>query len=86
MKPYLLFYGSCYYACGGWADFKGEFDTIEEAHAAFVSADDDCMDSTCQWSQIVCTKTKAIVVRFNREYCYKSKAHKVTKRKVKDEY
>jgi len=34
MKPYLLFYGMTYYPNGGWEDFQGSFDTLEEAKAA----------------------------------------------------
>ena len=30
-KRYLLFYGDAYYPSGGWDDFKGYFDTVEEA-------------------------------------------------------
>lgn len=35
MKRYLLFSGTTYYPCGGWADFQGDFDTIEEAEKAY---------------------------------------------------
>jgi hypothetical protein len=31
MKRYLLFTGNQYYPSGGWSDFKGSFDTVEEA-------------------------------------------------------
>ncbi len=31
MKRYLLFAGDMYYPCGGWEDFKDDFDTVEEA-------------------------------------------------------
>lgn len=37
-KRYLLFYGDAYYPAGGWGDFRGAFDTIEEAHAAYMKA------------------------------------------------
>lgn len=33
MKRFLLFGGDKYYACGGWADFLGSFDSVEEALA-----------------------------------------------------
>lgn len=33
MKRFLLFRGQTYYAAGGWNDFKGSFDTLEEAKA-----------------------------------------------------
>lgn len=28
---YLLFAGGTYYAAGGWLDFQGTFDTLEDA-------------------------------------------------------
>jgi menaquinone-dependent protoporphyrinogen IX oxidase len=31
MKRYLLFAGEDYYPRGGWSDFIGDFDTIDEA-------------------------------------------------------
>ena len=31
MKRYLLFGGHVYYPRGGWRDFIGSFDTVEEA-------------------------------------------------------
>ena len=31
MKRYLLFSGDNYYPGGGWNDFKGAFNTVEEA-------------------------------------------------------
>ena len=31
MKQYLVFAGSDYYPSGGWKDFKGSFDSIDEA-------------------------------------------------------
>ena len=31
MKQYLLFAGDRYYAVGGFFDFKGSFETVEEA-------------------------------------------------------
>lgn len=31
MKRYLTFIGHIYYPSGGMSDFKGDFDTIEEA-------------------------------------------------------
>lgn len=33
MKRYLVFSFDQYYPCGGWNDFKGSFDTYEEAYA-----------------------------------------------------
>lgn len=31
MRRYLLFAFAQYYPCGGWSDFEGSFDTVEEA-------------------------------------------------------
>lgn len=31
LKRFLLFAGSNYYPAGGWQDFRGDFDTVEEA-------------------------------------------------------
>jgi hypothetical protein len=55
MKKYLLFLGDCYYPGGGWNDFKGSFDTIEEAWAA-VPPDTD-------WWHIVDSETASEVER-----------------------
>lgn len=33
MKRFLLFAGASYYPRGGWNDFQGDFDTLEEAQA-----------------------------------------------------
>lgn len=33
MKRFLMFAGSNYYPAGGWDDFRGAFDTSEEAFA-----------------------------------------------------
>ena len=32
-KRYLIFAGADYYPAGGWGDFVGDFDTLEEAIA-----------------------------------------------------
>jgi hypothetical protein len=39
MKPYLVFAGDVYYPLGGFDDFKGSFDTLEEAQAAIPEDD-----------------------------------------------
>jgi len=31
MKRFLVFSGDTYYPCGGWDDFKGDFESLEEA-------------------------------------------------------
>jgi hypothetical protein len=38
VKRFLFFANDTYYPCGGWGDFQGAFDTLEEAKAAV----DDC--------------------------------------------
>lgn len=37
MKKLMLFGHEDYYPSGGWGDFKGDFDTVEEAQA-FIDA------------------------------------------------
>lgn len=39
MKRFMLFAHDDYYPSGGWADFKGDFDTVEEARAWIDSQD-----------------------------------------------
>ena len=34
MKQFLLFAGDQYYPNGGWGDFEGSFDSIDEAKVA----------------------------------------------------
>jgi hypothetical protein len=34
MKRYLVFAGDDYYPCGGWDDFVGSWETIEEVREA----------------------------------------------------
>lgn len=43
MKPkrFLVFTGPCYYAGGGWKDFSGSADTLEEA-MRIVAKDYEC--------------------------------------------
>lgn len=54
MKKYMVFAGDAYYPIGGWEDFKGTFDLIEEARErARVSSGD--------WFQIVETDTGKVV-------------------------
>lgn len=57
MKRFLVFRGYDYYPAGGWNDFKGAFDSIEEAHDA---ANLDIRDF--EWNHIVDTKTMKEIV------------------------
>lgn len=46
MKRYLLFMGAEHYPNGGWEDFAGDFDTIDEAKAAVRKDPED-------WAHVV---------------------------------
>jgi len=53
MKRYLLFAGDSYYPHGGWSDFKGSFDALEESkleeNCSRVSLNRDGSDSGERW-------------------------------------
>ena len=52
MKKYMLFEGLHYYPSGGFGDFKGTFDTIEEAISFIAPNEHDIY-----WSHIVETES-----------------------------
>lgn len=54
MKRYLLFTGDCFYPCGGWDDFRGDFDSVDAAKAAKLDR-----HSRDDWFHIVDTETMA---------------------------
>lgn len=54
MKRFLLFGGLIYYPSGGWGDFCGSFDSIEEAEDVFS-------ENSCEWYHIVDSETLGIV-------------------------
>jgi hypothetical protein len=59
MKRYLVFFGQAYYPSGGWADFIGDFDDIEEAKRKAekeVKARGSYVDA---WAQVIDTSGKA---------------------------
>jgi hypothetical protein len=60
MKPYLLFCGDDYYPLGGWDDFRGSFDTLDEAKAAVPP-----VGRGPNWGQIV--YEGAIVTEFRND-------------------
>jgi hypothetical protein len=64
MKRFALFAGSSFYAAGGWGDFKGSFDTEDEALAAVVSV----MESA-DWFHVIDTETQKVVAYQDGEYC-----------------
>lgn len=55
MKRYIVFSGYTYYPAGGWGDFKGSYDTIEEARKCATKQKSD------DWWQIVDATTSRIV-------------------------
>lgn len=50
MKRFLVFSGDHYYPGGGWSDFKGSYDTADEARVA-------ASGTGHEWTQIVDTET-----------------------------
>lgn len=52
MKRYLVFHGDVYYASGGWDDFIGSFDVLDEAIAAAPRSD-------FTWWHVVDTENEA---------------------------
>lgn len=66
MKRYLLFTGMSFYAGGGWIDFRGDYDTVEEAvtAAATRSAINDDV-----WYHIVDATTRKVVKYIDGCYC-----------------
>lgn len=50
MSRFLLFAGNDYYPAGGWGDFKGDFDTQEEAEAFLANS-----TQKFDWKQIIDT-------------------------------
>lgn len=55
MKRFLLFGGGYYSADGGWCDFKGSFDSIEEAQSAALA------DKDLKWFHVADVQTASIV-------------------------
>lgn len=59
MKKYLLFAGDYYYPAGGFNDFIGSFDSIDEAKQAYAN---------CDWVHIVDSETEKIIARMTRSW------------------
>ena len=51
MKNFILFAGYNYYPSGGWGDFKGFFDTYEEARLKGVELKNQQM--LADWFEVV---------------------------------
>ncbi len=60
MKRYMAFGGSTYYPSGGWGDFKGSFDALEEAVACAKEYRFDGVGEE-DWWQVVDIETQAVV-------------------------
>jgi len=63
MKRYLLFCGDRYYPSGGWEDFKGSFNSIEDAIAAaqgFAETHDSFL--VCDWYHVVDTQNPQLEI------------------------
>ncbi len=58
MKRYILLAGE-YHHPSGWADFVGDFDTLEEARDFFSEL--RVTDRDVDWGEIVDTETKLLV-------------------------
>lgn len=56
MKRYLAFRGEDYYALGGWHDFIGDYEDLEQAKIAICNISD--------WGHIVDSTTMKIVWEF----------------------
>ena len=54
MKRFLLFMGEHYYPEGGWHDFMGSFETLEDAKSA-------ALKSNWEWVQVVDIEENDIV-------------------------
>lgn len=74
MKKFLLFGYDAYYPSGGWNDFEGSFDTIDEAKENAASG--------TQFHDIVDRDLEAVVLeRFNVTEWRKPKAFKNQEKK-----
>jgi hypothetical protein len=65
MKRFLLFAGYDYYPHGGWNDFKGAFDTIEEAQTAFTKFIQE--DSGFTWGHILDTSKVKVILQADED-------------------
>lgn len=60
---YLVFYGNRYYPYGGWEDYKGEFETLEDAKNFIYT-----LDTCYTWAHIVFEKKIIYSVTSVEEY------------------
>lgn len=57
MKRYLLFAGEAYYPSGGWSDYEGSFDTVEEA----ILKQEQLKNRGQPWYHIVDIETEKVI-------------------------
>jgi hypothetical protein len=67
MKRYLLFAARDYYPDGGWRDFKGDFNSVEEALVQITGWFESKYLRTAWgwdtfWFQLVDTKTRRVII------------------------
>lgn len=60
MKRYLVFAGEYYYPTGGWDDFVGDYDDLEDATAAGKNPGHD--GEWHQWWHVIDSETGVMVV------------------------
>lgn len=58
LKRFLLFNGQCYYPGGGWDDFIGSFDSLDEAKSVYGGS-----GGTFDWFQVVDLETGTVVAK-----------------------
>lgn len=61
----MLFAGSSYYPHGGWEDFRGFFETIEDAKKWLQDNFDNIGIGCCLWAHIVVNFKIALVCYFD---------------------
>ena len=60
-KRYILLVGSIYYP-QGWDDFRGSFDSIEDAKTyAHAFNDDDIISQDYKWAEVIDKETLKVV-------------------------
>ena len=66
MKRYWLFAGNSFYADGGFSDYRGSFDTIDEAQAEFVEVEKELYSEG--WYHVFDSEMERIVDFVNGSY------------------
>ena len=57
---FILFAGQDYYPGGGWEDFVGMYESLEEAREAFYKSNDDSV-IPYEWGHVVDLKNQVVV-------------------------